>query len=191
MNLTPIFDKDKLKRPFLIAGPCSAESHQQVLQTAQELHATKQIDLFRCGIWKPRSSPNSFEGIGESGLPWLKEIKEQLHLDSCIEIGKPEHLEIALKYDITHFWIGARTSVNPFMVVYGKIHPRSHDRARKMHGLYDVPPPLSHGSHPHQEQQGGDQRRPVYRLRRMYPRVRLSCQGGRDRSAVLHQRLQV
>ncbi len=116
MNLTPIFDKDKLKRPFLIAGPCSAESHQQVLQTAQELHATKQIDLFRCGIWKPRSSPNSFEGTGESGLPWLKEIKEQLHLDSCIEIGKPEHLEIALKYDITHFWIGARTSVNPFMV---------------------------------------------------------------------------
>lgn len=116
MNISPIIELDKTRRPLLIAGPCSAESREQVLITAQQLAQTQKIDLFRCGVWKPRSSPNSFEGIGIKALQWLKEVKEKYHIIPCIEIATPEHLESALKYDIDIFWIGARTSVNPFMV---------------------------------------------------------------------------
>ena len=100
----------------LIAGPCSVESREQVLKTAQILSENSKIDLFRCGIWKPRSSPNSFEGIGEKALPWLKEIETRYKIPVCIEIATPQHLELAVKAGIKHFWIGARTSVNPFLV---------------------------------------------------------------------------
>jgi len=99
-----------------IAGPCSVESKEQVLKTAQLLLENSKIDLFRCGIWKPRSSPNSFEGIGEKALPWLKEIETMYKIPVCIEIATPKHLELAVKVGIKYFWIGARTSVNPFMV---------------------------------------------------------------------------
>ena len=102
--------------PLLIAGPCSAESKEQVFETARLLSETKWIRLFRCGIWKPRSSPNSFEGFGELALTWLKEIELQYGLTSCIEIATPQHLEKAYKMGVTHYWIGARTSVNPFAV---------------------------------------------------------------------------
>jgi len=100
----------------IIAGPCSAESREQVLKTAQLLSESTNIDLFRCGIWKPRSSPNSFEGMGEKALPWLQEIETIYNIPVCIEIATPQHLEMAVNSGIKHFWIGARTSVNPFLV---------------------------------------------------------------------------
>ncbi len=113
----PIEPIIKSKSSFLlIAGPCSAESKEQLFETAQLLAENAKIDLFRCGIWKPRSSPNSFEGIGKKGLPWLKEIEALYNIPVCIEIATPKHLEMAVKAGIKHFWIGARTSVNPFSV---------------------------------------------------------------------------
>ena len=111
----PIIQKKKNQR-LLIAGPCGAESEEQVFATAAALHQQGNIDLFRCGIWKPRSSPKSFEGVGENALVWLQEIQKKYQIQSCIEIVSPQHLEIALRYNITHFWIGARTTVNPFLV---------------------------------------------------------------------------
>ncbi len=114
MQLTPIFDTGS--RSLFIAGPCSAESEEQVLTTAQQLSRTKYVHLFRCGIWKPRSSPNTFEGIGATALPWLQKVQDIYHLPCCIEIATPQHLELALKAGISYFWIGARTSVNPFDV---------------------------------------------------------------------------
>ena len=104
-----------MKRPFYIAGPCSAESEEQVVNTAKELKAIG-IDLFRAGIWKPRTRPNSFEGIGSVGLPWLKIVKEEVGLPVTIEVANPKHVEQALKFDIDVLWIGARTTVNPFQV---------------------------------------------------------------------------
>ncbi|MDR0604644.1 MAG: bifunctional 3-deoxy-7-phosphoheptulonate synthase/chorismate mutase type II [Bacteroidales bacterium] len=105
------------KKSFLlIAGPCSAENKKQLFETAQLLTKTSQIDMFRCGIWKPRSSPDSFEGIGKKALPWLKEIETNYKIPVCIEIATAKHLELAIKAGIQHFWLGARTSVNPFSV---------------------------------------------------------------------------
>lgn len=106
---------NSLKRPFYIAGPCSAESEQQVLETAVALKEIG-IDLFRAGIWKPRTRPNSFEGIGTIGLPWLKRVKNELKLPVTIEVANPRHVEQAIEYDIDVLWIGARTTVNPFQV---------------------------------------------------------------------------
>jgi len=100
----------------LIAGPCSVESRGQVLNTAKLLSENTEIDMFRCGIWKPRSSPNSFEGIGKDALVWLKEVEKTYKIPVCIEIATPQHLELAVGAGIEHFWIGARTSVNPFLV---------------------------------------------------------------------------
>lgn len=103
-------------KSLLIAGPCSAESREQVFVTAEQLSKESEISLFRCGVWKPRSSPQSFEGCGTSALLWLQEVQNQFQLPVCIEIAVPQHVEAALKHDIRHFWIGARTTVNPFMV---------------------------------------------------------------------------
>ncbi len=114
-TILPIVPKKK-NQCLLIAGPCSAESKEQVFETAAALHQAGNIDLFRCGIWKSRSSPKTFEGIGEEALAWLQEIQETYQLKSCIEVLVPQHLEIALRYNITHFWLGARTTVNPFLV---------------------------------------------------------------------------
>jgi chorismate mutase len=114
LSIEPIL---KNKKDFLlIAGPCSAENKTQLFQTAEQVTKTSQIDLFRCGVWKPRSSPNSFEGTGKKALPWLKEIEAVYHIPVCIEIATAKHLEIAVKAGIQHFWLGARTSVNPFSV---------------------------------------------------------------------------
>jgi len=111
MNFQPISSK----RPFIIAGPCSAETEEQVLQTAHEL-AKQDIDLFRSGIWKPRTRPGSFEGVGVEGLPWLKRVKAETGMKVTTEVAKREHVFEALKYGIDVLWLGARTTVNPFSV---------------------------------------------------------------------------
>ncbi|MCB0628536.1 MAG: bifunctional 3-deoxy-7-phosphoheptulonate synthase/chorismate mutase type II [Saprospiraceae bacterium] len=103
------------KRPIIIAGPCSAETEEQVLQTAREL-AKQNIDLFRSGIWKPRTRPGSFEGVGAPGLKWLKRVKEETGLKVTTEVAKAEHVYEAFKHNIDVLWLGARTTVNPFSV---------------------------------------------------------------------------
>ncbi|TAE49038.1 MAG: 3-deoxy-7-phosphoheptulonate synthase [Cytophagia bacterium] len=102
-------------RPLIIAGPCSAESEEQVFKTCSELKQ-KNVSIFRAGIWKPRTRPNSFEGYGEKALPWIQNVQKELGIPFIIEVASPEHIELALKYDIKMFWIGARTTVNPFNV---------------------------------------------------------------------------
>lgn len=105
----------KKDRPFIIAGPCSAETEGQVMATAKAL-AEQNIDLFRAGIWKPRTRPGSFEGVGKEGLKWLKRVKEETGLKVTTEVAKAEHVYEALKYGVDVLWIGARTTVNPFSV---------------------------------------------------------------------------
>jgi len=105
----------KQVKPFVIAGPCSAESREQVLETAAALKGLS-VDLFRAGVWKPRTRPGSFEGNGAAALEWLKEVKEVYGLPVTIEVAEPEHIELAMKYNIDVLWIGARTTVNPFHV---------------------------------------------------------------------------
>jgi chorismate mutase len=105
----------KTAKPFLIAGPCSAETREQVLETAAAL-AAMHIHLFRAGIWKPRTRPGSFEGTGEVALEWLQEAKQLYNIPITIEVAEPAHVELALKHGIDVLWIGARTTVNPFQV---------------------------------------------------------------------------
>lgn len=100
---------------MLIAGPCGAETEAQVLQTARELAEIKKIKVFRAGIWKPRTRPNSFEGVGEEGLLWLKKV-QALGLKTTVEVANAQHTELALKHGVDILWIGARTTVNPFSV---------------------------------------------------------------------------
>ena len=103
------------KRPIVIAGPCSAESEEQVLETAKGL-ASKGIKIFRAGIWKPRTKPGGFEGIGVIGLPWLKRVKEETGMYVTTEVATKDHVFEALKAGVDLLWIGARTSANPFAV---------------------------------------------------------------------------
>lgn len=114
MSFQPIFGNEH-KRPFLIAGPCSAETEEQVLETARQL-APQGIDLFRAGIWKPRTRPGEFEGIGTAGLAWLRRVKEETGLRTTTEVANTQHVFEALKYGVDVLWIGARTTVNPFSV---------------------------------------------------------------------------
>jgi len=104
------------KRPIVIAGPCSAETEEQVLETAIRLKATKKVDIFRAGIWKPRTRPDSFEGVGVVGLPWVKRVKEETGFPTTVEVAKATHVENCLEFGIDILWIGARTTVNPFAV---------------------------------------------------------------------------
>jgi chorismate mutase len=104
-----------LSHPIVIAGPCSAETEEQVLKTAHELKKTD-TNVFRAGVWKPRTRPGGFEGIGEIGLPWLQKVKDETGLMVTTEVGNANHVELALKHDIDILWIGARTTVNPFVV---------------------------------------------------------------------------
>jgi chorismate mutase len=113
MDIQHVFEKKE--RPIIIAGPCSAETEEQVLQTAHGLKDLS-IDLFRAGIWKPRTRPDSFEGVGRVGLGWLKRVKEETGLKVTTEVANTQHVFDALKYGIDVLWIGARTSVNPFSV---------------------------------------------------------------------------
>ena len=103
------------KKPLIIAGPCSAESEEQMLATGNALKSHQNL-LFRAGIWKPRTRPNSFEGIGSIGLKWLKTVKEETGLATTTEVANAFHVEEALKQDVDVLWIGARTTVNPFAV---------------------------------------------------------------------------
>lgn len=104
------------KKPVLIAGPCSAETEEQVLQTATRLFRTGKVDVLRAGIWKPRTRPGAFEGIGTKGLPWLQKAKELTGLPVAVEVAKASHVELCLEFGIDILWIGARTTVNPFAV---------------------------------------------------------------------------
>lgn len=104
------------KRPLIISGPCSAETEDQVLQTAQRLAAIGMVDILRAGIWKPRTKPGMFEGVGTKGLPWLQQAKKLTGLPITIEVATAKQVEDALKFDIDVLWIGARTTVNPFSV---------------------------------------------------------------------------
>ncbi|MCB0678704.1 MAG: bifunctional 3-deoxy-7-phosphoheptulonate synthase/chorismate mutase type II [Saprospiraceae bacterium] len=113
MPIRPVFERTE--RPIVIAGPCSAETEEQVLETARGL-AGQKIDLFRAGIWKPRTRPNSFEGVGTVGLGWLKKVKEEVGLKVTTEVANTQHVFEALKYGIDVLWLGARTTVNPFSV---------------------------------------------------------------------------
>ena len=100
----------------LIAGPCSAESEEQVLATARALKAKGLNPIYRAGVWKPRTLPGGFEGHGEIALPWLQKVKEETGFLTSIEVATPEHVELALKAGVDILWIGARTTVNPFSV---------------------------------------------------------------------------
>ena len=103
------------KRPLVIAGPCSAETEEQVMNTATQL-AKRGIKIFRAGIWKPRTKPGGFEGIGEEGLPWMQRVKQETGMLVGTEVATAKHVEAALKAGIDVLWIGARTTANPFAV---------------------------------------------------------------------------
>ncbi len=102
--------------PLIIAGPCSVETEGQILSTAQALASIPEVKLLRGGIWKPRTRPDTFEGRGEEGLSWLLEAKRMTGLPIATEVATPEHVELALKYEVDVLWIGARTVVSPFSV---------------------------------------------------------------------------
>ena len=104
-----------LLHPLVIAGPCSAETEDQVLKIAHELKASD-VSIFRAGIWKPRTRPGGFEGVGAVGLKWLQKAKEATGLLMAIEVASAAHVKLALEHDIDVLWIGARTTVNPFAV---------------------------------------------------------------------------
>ena len=104
------------KRPLIISGPCSAETEEQVMATATGLAATGKVDVLRAGIWKPRTRPGSFEGIGTKGLPWLQAAKKVTGLPVAVEVATAKQVEDALHFDVDILWLGARTTVNPFSV---------------------------------------------------------------------------
>ena len=114
-NFRTWLDAMELSHPLLIAGPCSAESEEQVLEIAHELKNTD-ATVFRAGVWKPRTRPGTFEGNGAKALPWLQKVKEQTGLLTAVEIANAQHAKLALEFDIDVLWIGARTTVNPFAV---------------------------------------------------------------------------
>lgn len=114
LELEPLnFPGVEMKRPVIIAGPCSAETEQQVMDTASQL-AQKGIKIFRAGIWKPRTKPGGFEGVGTVGLPWLQRVQKELGMLVSTEVATPKHVEAALGAGVDILWIGARTVANPF-----------------------------------------------------------------------------
>ncbi len=116
MEIQPLLTSgNDSQSPLLIAGPCSAESEDQVLKTALPLAAAG-VRVFRAGLWKPRTKPGGFEGVGAAGLPWLQRVREQTGMLLATEVATPEHIEEALGAGIDMLWIGARTTVNPFAV---------------------------------------------------------------------------
>ena len=104
------------KRPLIISGPCSAETEEQVIETAQRLAKTGMVNMLRAGIWKPRTKPGMFEGIGAKGLPWLQQAKKLTGLPTTVEVATGKQVEDALTFDVDVLWVGARTTVNPFSV---------------------------------------------------------------------------
>ena len=112
-DLQSIISQSIDNKPMIIAGPCSAETEEQVMNTAINL-ANNGIKYFRAGIWKPRTKPGGFEGVGVEGLAWMKRVKEETGMYTCTEVATKAHVEAALEADIDILWIGARTSANPF-----------------------------------------------------------------------------
>ena len=104
------------KKPVIISGPCSAETEEQVIDTALQLGATGKIDILRTGIWKPRTKPGMFDGVGTKGLQWLLNAKKITGLLTTVEVATAKHIEEALQFEVDILWIGARTTVNPFSV---------------------------------------------------------------------------
>ena len=104
----------ELKKPLIIAGPCSAESEEQLLSTAVKLAATGKVDVLRAGVWKPRTKPGNFEGAGEKALPWLVKAREVTGLPVTTEVATAKHVESAMAHDVDLLWVGARTAANPF-----------------------------------------------------------------------------
>ncbi|MDO4160810.1 MAG: bifunctional 3-deoxy-7-phosphoheptulonate synthase/chorismate mutase type II [Prevotellaceae bacterium] len=113
LELQPLNLPSDNERLTVIAGPCSAETEEQVMTTAKQL-ADKGCKIFRAGVWKPRTKPGGFEGNGEKALPWLKRVKEETGMLIATEVATPEHVDLVLKYGVDVLWIGARTSANPF-----------------------------------------------------------------------------
>jgi len=107
---------NKGKQPLIISGPCSAETEEQVIETARQIDRLKKVSVFRAGVWKPRTRPHSFEGKGEEALLWLKRVQAETSLKTAVEVANPTHVELALKHGVDIFWLGARTVVNPFSV---------------------------------------------------------------------------
>ena len=114
-NLRSWLDKFGLDHPLVIAGPCSAETEEQVLKIAHQLKDTD-ATVLRAGIWKPRTRPGNFEGVGALGLKWLQKAKEETGMLTTTEVANANHVDLALKHDIDILWIGARTTVSPFIV---------------------------------------------------------------------------
>jgi chorismate mutase len=108
-------DDMKLDHPLVIAGPCSAETEEQVLRIAHELKDSD-VNYFRAGIWKPRTRPGMFEGVGEIGLRWLKKVKEETGMKTCTEVANAAHVKLAIENDVDLLWIGARSTVSPFIM---------------------------------------------------------------------------
>ena len=117
LNITPPEDWLPVAAPpLVIAGPCSAETEEQIMETAFGLSTIPQVKIFRAGIWKPRTRPGAFEGVGTIGLKWLQKVKEQTGLLVTVEVANPRHVQEALDHGIDILWIGARTVVNPFSI---------------------------------------------------------------------------
>jgi len=108
-------DDMNLNHPLVIAGPCSAETEEQVLKIAHELKDSD-VSYFRAGIWKPRTRPGMFEGVGEIGLRWLKKVKEETGMKTCTEVANAAHVKLAIENDVDLLWIGARSTVSPFIM---------------------------------------------------------------------------
>ena len=108
LSLIPLNIKGSGQRPFVIAGPCSAETEEQVLSTARQL-ASLGCNVYRAGVWKPRTKPGGFEGVGEPGLAWLNEVQKETGMKVCTEVATHAHVEACLKAGVDLLWIGART----------------------------------------------------------------------------------
>jgi len=108
-------DAMNLEHPLVIAGPCSAETEAQVLKIAHELKDTD-VSYFRAGIWKPRTRPGMFEGVGALGLNWLKKVKAETGMKTCTEVANAAHVKLAIENDVDLLWIGARSTVSPFIM---------------------------------------------------------------------------
>lgn len=108
-------DDMKLDHPLVIAGPCSAETEEQVLKIAHQLKDSD-VNYYRAGIWKPRTRPGNFEGVGALGLKWLKKVKEETGMKTCTEVANAAHVKLAIENDVDLLWIGARTAVSPFIM---------------------------------------------------------------------------
>lgn len=116
MKITPLNQWLPFNDYLVIAGPCSAETEAQVLSTAHSVKEIGKVKVFRAGIWKPRTRPNTFEGIGVQGLKWLERVKKETGLLTCTEVANPEHIKACLDHGVDILWIGARTTVNPFLI---------------------------------------------------------------------------